>query len=79
MEIKIRKIKRVLQMQEDNLKSTESLMDKRRHIRIDSFNLSHVCLEEDGMVINECVGKTLNVSESGILLETRFFIPNNCL
>lgn len=47
-------------------------IEKRRHIRIDSENLSHVIVEGEGQPVNEGIGKTLNLSESGILLETHF-------
>ncbi len=46
--------------------------EKRRHIRIDSKNLSYVCVDEQGSVVNEGMGRTLNISESGILLEANF-------
>ena len=45
--------------------------DKRRHTRIESTNLlNFVCLGEDGEPCHQGMGRTLNVSESGILLET---------
>jgi c-di-GMP-binding flagellar brake protein YcgR len=45
--------------------------DKRRHIRVDSTNLlNFVCLRDDGEAFQQGMGRTLNVSESGILLET---------
>lgn len=47
-------------------------VDNRRHIRIDSLNLSYVCIDEEGEAVNEGMGRTLNVSESGILLEAPF-------
>jgi len=47
-------------------------IEKRRHVRIDSLNLSYVCVDESGKVLNEGMGRTLNVSESGILLEIYF-------
>lgn len=47
-------------------------IERRRHIRIDSFNLSYVSVDENGSIINQGMGRTLNVSESGILLETNF-------
>lgn len=47
-------------------------IEKRRHIRIDSFNLSYVSVDENGSIVNQGIGRTLNVSESGILLETNF-------
>ncbi len=49
-----------------------TLNERRRHIRIDSFNLSYVSVDENGSIVNEGIGRTLNVSESGILLETNF-------
>ncbi len=47
-------------------------IEKRRHIRIDSENLSHVTVKDDDGPVTEGIGKTLNLSESGILLETHF-------
>jgi len=49
--------------------------EKRRHIRIDSLNLSHITVFEEGVVVYQGMGRTLNVSESGILLETKYQIP----
>ncbi len=46
--------------------------DKRRHPRIDSLNMSYVCIDENNIVVHEGMGRTLNVSESGILLEIHF-------
>ena len=46
-------------------------IEKRRHIRIDSTNLlNYVCINDDGEAYTQGMGRTLNVSESGILLET---------
>jgi c-di-GMP-binding flagellar brake protein YcgR len=45
--------------------------DKRRHIRVESTNLlNFVCMGVDGEPCHQGMGRTLNVSESGILLET---------
>jgi hypothetical protein len=45
--------------------------DKRRHIRVESTNLlNFVCKGVDGEPCHQGMGRTLNVSESGILLET---------
>ena len=45
--------------------------DKRRHIRVESTNLiNFVCMGDDGEACHQGMGRTLNVSESGILLET---------
>lgn len=49
-------------------------IDRRRHIRVDSLNLSFVCVDDKNTVLYEGMGRTLNVSESGILLETHFLI-----
>lgn len=46
--------------------------EKRKHARISSLNLSYVCLDENNQIIKQGMGRTLNVSESGILLETHF-------
>ena len=48
--------------------------DKRRAIRINSLNLSYIGINEDNEIVNQAIGRTLNVSESGILLETHFSI-----
>ena len=46
-------------------------MEKRKHVRIDSQNLtSLVSTDENDLFVYQCMGRTLNVSESGILLET---------
>ena len=45
--------------------------EHRKHKRIDSTNLlNYVCLDETGEACAQGMGRTLNVSESGILLET---------
>ncbi len=45
--------------------------DKRKSIRVESTNLlSYVCMGEDGEPCHQGMGRTLNVSESGMLLET---------
>ena len=51
--------------------------EKRKHARIDSLNLSYFCLDENNQIIKQGMGRTLNVSESGILLETHFPIDEN--
>ncbi len=44
---------------------------KRKHDRIDSLNLlNYVCLDENNDEVNQGMGRTLNVSQGGILLET---------
>jgi hypothetical protein len=46
--------------------------NKRKHERIKSLNLSYICLDEDQNIVKQGMGRTLNISESGILLETHF-------
>lgn len=46
--------------------------NKRKHQRFESLNLSYVCLDENKEVVTQGMGRTLNISESGILLETHF-------
>lgn len=50
-------------------------VENRRHIRIDSLNLSHITVTEEGEIVYQGMGRTLNVSESGILLETKYQMP----
>jgi hypothetical protein len=45
--------------------------EKRKDARIEAFNLIHyACREDSGTVVEQGMGRTLNVSESGIQLET---------
>ncbi len=46
--------------------------EKRKHHRFSSLNLSYVCLDENQKAVKQGMGRTLNLSESGILLETHF-------
>lgn len=44
---------------------------KRRYIRMDALNLlEYVLLDEKGEIATRAMGRTLNISEKGILLET---------
>lgn len=44
---------------------------KRKHPRIRSLNLlSYVCVDRNKNIVKQGMGRTLNVSEGGILLET---------
>ncbi|MBN1103102.1 MAG: PilZ domain-containing protein [Deltaproteobacteria bacterium] len=46
-------------------------MEKRKYPRIGTHNLvSYLCLDDEGQAVGEGMGRTLNVSEGGILLET---------
>ena len=49
--------------------------DKRKHFRVNSLNLSYVFVNGNNDEEKQTIGRTLNVSESGILLET--YIPVN--
>jgi len=43
--------------------------DKRLHLRIDSLNLlAYSCIDDTGQVVVQGMGRTLNVSQGGILL-----------
>ncbi len=44
--------------------------EKRKHARISSLNLSYICLDENNKIVKQAMGRTLNVSESGMLLES---------
>jgi hypothetical protein len=47
------------------------MSEKRQHSRVDSdFLLTYVHLDEEGNQIMQGMGRTINVSESGIMLET---------
>jgi len=46
--------------------------NNRKHERFDSTNLIYYkCIDGDDNIVAQGMGRTLNVSESGILLETR--------
>lgn len=46
-------------------------LERRRHIRIDSINLlNYSCFDGEDHMMEQGMGRTLNVSVSGILLET---------
>ena len=50
-------------------------MDNRKHRRFDSGNLlSYVCLDGQNKIVQQGMGKTIDVSEGGILLETHVSI-----
>jgi hypothetical protein len=51
--------------------------EKRRYPRYESLNLiAYACMDEKGNVINQGMGRTLNVSQMGLLLET--YYPLDC-
>ncbi len=48
---------------------------ERKHNRIESFKLiSYTCIDENNNVVSQGMGRTLNVSEGGILLETHVLV-----
>ena len=45
--------------------------DRRRHVRIETSNLiAHESISKKGQIVSRSMGKALNISRSGILLET---------
>lgn len=44
--------------------------NQRKHVRTNSLNLSFFCTDPEDHVLAQGMGRTLNLSESGILLET---------
>lgn len=46
--------------------------ENRKHRRVNTKNLSYICLDEDQRAVKQGMGRTLNISESGMLLETHF-------
>ncbi len=51
--------------------------ENRKHQRMESLNLLHVEVYKEENVIKQGVGRTLNISESGILLEIHFPIDTD--
>ena len=51
--------------------------ERRKDKRFDSLNLSYICVDDQGVIVQEGMGRTLNVSESGICLETHFEIDTS--
>jgi len=55
-----------------------SEINKRAKDRISSKNLiSYICTNKDNEIVETGMGRTLNVSESGIMLETHTQIEND--
>ncbi len=51
--------------------------EKRKHQRIDTLNLlSYVCLDENNQRLEEGMGRTLDISQGGILMETHVRIES---
>ncbi|MEA3547073.1 MAG: PilZ domain-containing protein [Thermodesulfobacteriota bacterium] len=54
--------------------------ERRQFIRRDSLNLlDYVVLDKEGSTEDHVMGRTLNVSENGILLETHISLPQSQL
>ncbi len=54
-------------------------IEHRRHDRIDSANLlAYTCRDQKNEVMDQGMGRTLNVSENGILLETYAPLDTTC-
>ena len=53
------------------------ISEKRKHQRINALNLSHVAVDDREESVKQAIGRTLNVSETGILLETHFPIESD--
>jgi len=51
--------------------------EKRKHMRVNALNLSHVAVDDKEEAVKQAIGRTLNVSETGILLETHFPIESD--
>jgi hypothetical protein len=48
-----------------------TVTNKRIHVRVRSLNLlSYYCVDQEGVVVRQGMGRTLDVSKGGILLET---------
>jgi c-di-GMP-binding flagellar brake protein YcgR len=50
--------------------------EQRKVVRINSLNLSYIGIDENNVTVKQAMGRTLNVSENGILLETHFPIDS---
>jgi hypothetical protein len=57
-----------------------TIEEKRKNQRFDSSNLlSYVCLDENNNEVMQGMGRTLNVGEGGIRLETHVPIDPQCI
>ena len=52
------------------------MVEKRKSPRIGSINLSYICLDKQNNVLQQAMGRTLNISEGGFLIETHFPIKD---
>jgi len=52
--------------------------DKRRHVRLETGNLiSYESISSKGQIVSRGMGKALNISRSGILLEASKFVKSD--
>ena len=50
--------------------------EQRKAVRINSLNLSYIGIDENNVTVKQAMGRTLNVSANGILMETHFPIDS---
>ena len=50
--------------------------EQRKTVRINSLNLSYIGIDENNVTVKQAMGRTLNVSANGILMETHFPIDS---
>ena len=48
------------------------MAEKRKSPRTGSINLSYICVDKQNNVLQQAMGRTLNISEGGFLIETHF-------
>ena len=46
--------------------------DQRKHHRVESINLSYICLDQSETVVQQAMARTINISKGGFLIETHF-------
>ncbi len=52
--------------------------EKWKHSKAKTGNpLSYICIDEDGKSLDEGIGQTLNISQGGLIMETKFPIEEN--
>ncbi len=54
--------------------------DRRKHPRVDVYSsISYVCVDQKGNLIEQDMGVALNVSQTGLMLETRHRLDANMI
>ena len=46
--------------------------EQRKHHRVESINLSYICLDQSETVVQQAMARTINISKGGFLIETHF-------